>query len=266
MKLVAIELKSSNRSYEKTLDLIDKELMKISNELSDYTLVVLPENFLGYAVDLKSVKKIIEDIFIYKILDKMKLLAKKYNVFMVMGSIPTEKLGHYYITSIFLSNKGEILAKYNKNHLFCANVNGIKYSESSVYTAGKKVVIVKTPFALVGLSVCFDLRFPLHFMKLRKKGASIIVVPSAFTASTGKKHWELLLRTRALENQSYIIGANLSGQNSNGYECYGHSLIADPNGEILAIAEKESEIQSLSVNVDLNFVDDIRHNMPLVNK
>lgn len=266
MKLVAIELSAKDRSYAQTLELLQGELTKISENQCSQTLVVLPENFLGYYSDIHSIFSMIAEIEKHNILEKLKCLAKQFNVFLVTGSLPTEEFNHRFISSYLISKEGELIAEYRKIHLFKAKVNDVIYDEGNIFSPGLDVKVVSTSLGKIGLSVCFDLRFSAQYLTMRKMGAVILAVPAAFTLVTGKKHWEVLLRSRAIENQAFVIGANLCGIAPNGYECYGHSMIIDPDGKILIRTKEYAEIQSISVEVDLQLVDIIRQNMPIINE
>ena len=164
-------------------------------------------------------------------------LASKYQVTFIGGTIPilTDDGKKFTNSSCVFDVKGTLIGRYDKIHLFDVNIedNEKTYSESRYTQAGKSPCLVKTPFANIGLTVCFDLRFPLLFQKLTAMGADIITVPSAFTCVTGKAHWQALLQARAIENQVYIMAAGQEGRHENGRETWGHSMIISPWGEIL---------------------------------
>ena len=192
-------------------------------------------------------------------------LAKKFKVYLVAGTIPilTASATKFTNSSCVFNPCGELIGQYDKIHLFDVNVsdNTKSYCESRYTQAGKEISVVNTDFANIGLSVCFDLRFPNLFQQLSKAGADIISVPSAFTKVTGKAHWQTLLQARAIENQVYIIAAGQEGVHENGRETWGHSMIINPWGEI----EKSIEIGEgyISVDYQKQEVTRIRQNMPL---
>ena len=133
-----------------------------------------------------------------------------------------------------INENGVIVSKYDKIHMFDVKINCKEtYHESKFFKPGREIVLVKTPFAKIGLTICYDVRFPYLFSALKKGGADIICVPSAFTVKTGKDHWETLLKARAIENQIFIIAPAQCGQNTSSRKTWGHSLIIDPNGQIL---------------------------------
>lgn len=192
-------------------------------------------------------------------------LAKKFKVYLVAGTVPILATSSTKFTnsSCFFNPNGELIGQYDKIHLFDVNVSDStkSYCESRYTQAGKEISVVNTEFANIGLSVCFDLRFPNLFQQLAKAGADIITVPSAFTKVTGKAHWQTLLQARAIENQVYIIAAGQEGVHENGRETWGHSMIINPWGEI----ESSIEIGEgyISVDYQKQEITRIRQNMPL---
>lgn len=168
-------------------------------------------------------------------------LARQSGVFLLLGSfpelVPPDPLP--YNTSVLLGREGELLAAYRKIHLFEVNLpGGPVFQESQWVRPGTEVVAVPltgTPFT-VGLAICYDLRFPELFRALVSRGANLFLVPSAFTLATGRDHWEVLLRARAIENQAYVAAPAQWGQHSPGRRSYGRSLIVDPWGTVMAQA------------------------------
>ena len=143
--------------------------------------------------------------------------------------------------SFLFSPAGEIVARYDKIHMFDVDLDtGESWRESSVYDAGSSAVVVETPLASFGLSVCYDLRFARLYRALAQQGAAVLTVPSAFTKPTGAAHWETLLRARAIENGAFVIAPAQGGQHEDGRETYGHSMIIDPWGRILAASGNDS--------------------------
>jgi predicted amidohydrolase len=135
---------------------------------------------------------------------------------------------------------GGILARYDKIHMYDVDLgNGESYRESKLYRPGGEAVVADLPWARLGLTVCYDVRFPQLFRSLARTGATIIAVPAAFTQTTGEAHWHVLLRARAIETGSYVVAAAQGGHHEDGRETYGHSIIVDPWGRVLAEAERE---------------------------
>ena len=148
--------------------------------------------------------------------------------------------------------KGNIVGYYDKINMFDVNIpGGEKHNESKIYKAGKRLVSVSLPWGNLGLSICYDLRFPELYRKLSKKYLSFIAIPSAFTKMTGKKHWLELLKARAIENFCYVFAPNQYGKNTPTKETYGHSVIISPDGEILKIKKKGEGVIYAEISPDL---------------
>ena len=163
--------------------------------------------------------------------------AKKNNTWIVGGTIPikTQDRDKAYASSLLYNDQGEQVARYDKIHMFDVLIeeSNETYHESATTVAGEKVVVIDTPFGRLGLSVCYDLRFPELYRTMVDQGMEICVIPSSFTAFTGQSHWEPLIRARAIENQCYVIAAAQGGYHVNNRQTYGHSMIVSPWGNIL---------------------------------
>jgi nitrilase len=155
-----------------------------------------------------------------------------------------------YAASLVFNHEGVCVAQYNKLHLFDVSLPDKKesYRESDTFLAGDQVVVIDSPFGKLGLTICYDLRFPELYRELARRGAEIIVVPSAFTLSTGRAHWELLCRARAVENSCYLIAANQCGEHANGRKTYGHSMVVDPWGVVLEVAADKPSVVMASIH------------------
>ena len=171
------------------------------------------------------------------------VLAKKYGVFILAGSI-CEQTAHskkVYNTSVLIDEKGTIAAKYRKRHLFRAVVGGKRINESDRFLAGRNHVCVKVKRFRLGMTICYDLRFGDQYKRLADLGANVFCVPSDFTRNTGQAHWETLLRSRAIEHLSYVVAPNQIGTNGQGVPSYGHSMVVDPWGKVIAQASGNKE-------------------------
>jgi deaminated glutathione amidase len=170
-------------------------------------------------------------------------LATKLEVWLHIGSMALKGDDGKVVNRTLLFNpKGEIVARYDKIHLFDVDLpNGDKYRESETYTAGAEAVKVDLPFCNLGLSICYDVRFPALYHALAKAGANVLVVPAAFTVPTGKAHWHVLLRARAIETGSYVIAAAQGGKHDSGRETFGHSKVVNPWGQVIAEAGSDPE-------------------------
>lgn len=222
-------------------------------------LIVLPELFNGYG-DLGPVVQQAEPIP-GPTSERLRQCAVEHGVRLVAGSIceRSEKPDRGYNTSLFYSPDGSLLARYRKLHLFEANVPGnASVCESDHMAAGDEVATVSTDLATFGLAICYDLRFPELFRQMSSRGMEVLLFPSAFTYATGKDHWHVLLRARAIENQCYVVAANQCGKHTERLASYGHSLIIDPWGRILAEAtDEETIIYARLDGVRLNSVREV---------
>tara|TARA_Y100000768_G_scaffold112039_1_gene82530 strand:- start:1440 stop:2234 length:795 start_codon:yes stop_codon:yes gene_type:complete len=209
---------------------------------------------------LKSATTMQKDFY----LKEIKNLAKKYKKWILIGSLILKIRNKLVNRSILISDTGKIKCYYDKIHMYDAKLSSKeKYFESKIFKSGKKIKIAKLPWGKLGLSICYDLRFPHMYKKMSNKGAIFISVPSAFTETTGKKHWHTLLKARAIENFSYIFAPGQAGKHCNGRKTYGHSLIVSPDGEILKELGKKEGVITTTINP--NLVKKLRKNIPSVN-
>lgn len=200
-------------------------------------LVVLPENFAIMGMAETDKLAVAEDEGTGPIQEFLSTTAERLKIWLVGGTLPIRAGGGKVRASCLLYDaRGERVGRYDKIHLFDVSVPGSeeRYQESATIEAGEDALVVDTPFGRLGLSICYDLRFPELFRHMANLGMDILAVPSAFTARTGAAHWEVLLRARSVENLCYTIAANQGGFHVNGRETYGHSMIIDPWGRILA--------------------------------
>lgn len=165
--------------------------------------------------------------------------ARELGLWIVGGTIPLRVPGESHrvaAASLVFDNRGRMVSRYDKIHLFDVDIpeRDERYRESATVVPGSEPAVVPTPVGRLGLTVCYDIRFPELFRILQSQGAEILCVPAAFTAATGRAHWELLVRARAVENLCYVIAPAQSGKHINGRETFGHSLIVDPWGHVLA--------------------------------
>lgn len=186
-------------------------------------------------------------------------LAKQHNIAILGGSI-CEQAQHenkVYNTSIFIDETGQLLGYYRKIHLFDADVESSQIRESDMYLAGKTPTIIEWNGLKIGLSICYDLRFPELYRFYAKEGVQIFTVPSSFTTPTGKAHWEVLLRARAIENHAFVIAPNQVGVGAGDVATYGNSMIIDPWGHILARAS-QIEVELITAELDRDELERIR--------
>jgi deaminated glutathione amidase len=226
-------------------------------------LIVLPEcfSFMGRTEEEKLTGR--EDPNDSPSLQFLQGFALRHGVWIVGGSISISlpKSKRFANTCFVVDPKGEVKARYDKIHLFDANVGEKKsYKESKLISAGDKHVVVDSPFGRMGLSICYDLRFPEQFRKLTTMGATILTVPSAFTISTGHVHWEVLLRSRAIENFCYVLAPGQQGRHPGGRRTYGHSMVIEPWGTVIARAPDGPGV--VMAQLDPERVTQARHKIP----
>jgi len=198
----------------------------------------------------------------HDVLREFRALSRDLAIWLLIGSISIKLSNGKLANRSFLINPdGQIIARYTKIHMFDVEVNdGSIYRESATYQPGTSACLARTPWGLVGLTVCYDIRFPALYRDLAKAGAKIIFIPSAFTEVTGEAHWHILQRARAIENGCFIVSAAQTGMHEQNRKTFGHSIIVDPWGNILADADKD--VGFITADLDLNLVDEVRKKIP----
>jgi predicted amidohydrolase len=211
--------------------------LRLVNEAADLgaKLVALPENFayMGPEEGRLATAETVEG----PTLGALRELARRRSIFVVAGSIAERSANPRMTanTSAVIAEDGSIVAVYRKIHLFDVNIpDGARYAESEVVIPGDKVVVAPTPLGRIGLTVCYDLRFPELYRKLASLGAEVITIPAAFTLFTGKDHWEVLIRARAIENLAYVIAPAQVGRHSANRQTFGNAMVVDLWGVVLA--------------------------------
>lgn len=195
---------------------------------------------------------------------RLSSLAKRYGIYLSAGSIPERaEDGKIYNTAYVFDREGRQIAKHRKMHLFDIAVeHGQYYRESDTLSAGDQVTVFDTEFGTMGICICFDCRFPELVRLMVLKGANVILVPAAFNMTTGPAHWELMFRSRALDNQCYMIGTSDAREEEAEYVAWGHSLIVSPWGDVIAEMNEKEGIQI--TRIDLKRVSSIREQLPLL--
>lgn len=229
-------------------------------------LMVLPETFAMMGVHETDRVTIAEPYGSGPIQSFISQQAKKYGVWIVGGTIPIQSgnPARPFAASILYDAEGKAAARYDKIHLFDVTLSESEeiYTESDTTTPGHTPVIVDTPFGKLGMSVCYDLRFPELYRRLSEKGAQILLIPSAFTDVTGKAHWEPLLRARAIENLCYVIAPGQGGYHVNGRTTYGHSMIVDYWGRVRGERDKGAGV--VLAELDLEALEQTRKTFPVL--
>ncbi len=199
------------------------------------------------------------------VLKMTKTFAKKNNININIGSLLLKQQNKKKLInrSFLIDNYGKIKSFYNKIHMFDVNINLKEtYKESHSFESGNKISLFNINKVKFGFTICYDLRFPLLFRSLVKKGAEIILMPAAFTVPTGKAHWETLIKARAIENSIFVIATNMCGTHHNKRKTYGHSAIIDPWGKILNMAKNKPKI--INTVIDLNQIKKVRARIPSI--
>jgi predicted amidohydrolase len=225
-------------------------------------LVVLPENFALLGEHERDKFAVAEKIP-GAIVGAMAEAAKKHSVSLVLGGMPEKGPddAHVHNTSVYLDATGAVRGVYRKIHLFDVQIpDGAEYRESASVAPGSETVVVETPWAMMGLSVCYDLRFPELYRRQAEAGARILTVPAAFTLHTGRDHWHVLLRARAVENLCYVLAAAQYGKHNAKRVTYGHALIADPWGQVLAECGDHEGVAV--AELDFAYQDKVRRELP----
>lgn len=193
--------------------------------------------------------------------------AREYDIWLVAGAVPMlcpDGDTRVRSASLVFNDQGELVARYDKIHLFDVDVGDAhsRYRESERFAPGDELVVVDTPVGRLGLAICYDLRFPGLFQRLREQGAEIISVPAAFTYTTGEAHWQTLLRARAIETQCYVLAANQCGWHDDTRQTWGNSQIIDPWGKVLTELAHEPGV--VVADTDPDWLAAVRERMPLL--
>lgn len=217
-------------------------------------LVVLPENFAIMGKDESDKVAVREAEGSGPIQDFLAQQAQRHRIWLVGGTVPLVAHADNKIRAacLLFDDQGKQAARYDKIHLFDVSVvdSDERYTESDTIEPGDQAVVVDTPFGKLGLAVCYDLRFPELFRTMLDQGMELLALPSAFTAITGKAHWETLVRARAIENLCYVFAAGQGGYHLNGRATYGHSMIVDPWGQVMNELANGSGLVCAEMNLD----------------
>ena len=265
MKKLRVSLIQNNATedWEKNLSKIDQLLARAVQKKSK--IIALPETFYyrGSSQHYQTLAKHLTPF----VLDRYQKLAKKKRVSILLGSVfeYIKNSKKFYNTSYLISESGRLAAKYRKIHLFDNALKGASVQESKHLEHGKRIITAKMAGTKVGLSVCYDLRFPELYRKLSKAGAKILFVPANFTKVTGEVHWEVLLRARAIENQAFVLAPGQIGKHpSTKIMSFGESMVVDPWGTVLARGSQRKE-EIITVDIDLDLPRRLKRVFPVLN-
>ncbi|KTD83010.1 carbon-nitrogen hydrolase family protein [Legionella waltersii] len=262
MNQVAIVQMVSTANVGENLKQAEKLLVQAKEQGA--LLAQLPENFAFMGMRETDRFHVAEAYGNGVIQDKIGQLAKSLKIWVIAGTLPMKTGGRRVRASCLVyDSQGACAARYDKIHLFDVRVSEQEaHQESLTIEPGNELVCVDTPVGKIGLSVCYDLRFPELFHSLQQKGAQLFSIPSAFTEVTGKAHWEVLLRARAIENLSYVLAANQGGIHQNGRHTYGHSMVVEPWGKVLSSIETGPGV--IMAGIDLQRLEHLRNQFPSI--
>ncbi|WNJ94185.1 carbon-nitrogen hydrolase family protein [Vibrio ruber] len=260
MSRVGLIQMTSGPDPEHNLRWIEAQVEALSAQGAEW--IVTPENAIVFG-NKEDYHRHAEVLGTGPLQDAFGRIAKAFSVWLVIGSFPVRTPQGVTTTLLVYSSDGQLVTSYDKLHMFDVDVaDGHRhYRESDIFLAGSAVRMASTPFGELGLSICYDVRFPHLYSMLRQQGAQIILVPAAFTAVTGRAHWETLLRARAIETQCWVVAVNQGGVHEGGRETWGHSMVINPWGEIVASLAQTAA--TLVTDIDLDVLDQVRSSMPV---
>ena len=258
-KISCIQL-CSNNNIKNNLKKTEFYVHKAIQQKSD--LIITPEISSFFSLKKKEISSQVGSMSNDIYLKGIKRLSKKFKKWILVGSLIIKvKRNKFVNRSIMIDPKGRVHSYYDKIHMYDARLSKKEvYSESKTFSKGNKIKVIKLPWGKLGMSICYDLRFPNMYRKMSKLGALFLSVPSAFTLTTGKKHWHTLLKARAIENFCYIFAPAQSGKHYNGRKTYGHSLIISPDGKIIKELKKREGL--ITAKIDPNFSRNLRKRIP----
>lgn len=259
IKIAAIQMSTVADKME-NVRTVKTYLEKIKDENPDF--VILPEMFCcPYQTENFPVYAEEEGGTVWQ---QLSAYAKQYGVYLIGGSMPEKDAeGNVYNTSYVFDREGKQIGKHRKAHLFDIDVKGGQtFKESDTLTAGDSDTVFDTEFGKMGVMLCFDIRFPELSRMMVNDGARIVFVPAAFNMTTGPAHWELSFRTRALDNQIYMVGCAPARDVSAGYISWGHSIVTDPWGRVIDMLDEKEGI--LLAELDMDYEEQVREELPLL--
>ena len=250
---------TSSDITEENIIMLEKIFSKVKRK--NFDLICLPECVSIFSDSQTKINDYFDNwhqVFLNYITNK----AKEFETNILIGSFPYKnKKKRFLNRSLIICNKGKVLSHYDKINLFDVILSkNEKYFESKNYDSGKKLEVTELPWGKLGMTICYDLRFPNLYKSLAKRGADFFSIPAAFTYTTGKSHWHTLIRARAIENGCFVFAPAQCGIHENGRKTFGHSLIVDPWGKV--IAEAENQIGVIEALIDTELVRNVRKKIP----
>lgn len=258
MRAAVIQMNSQNDPGH---NLQAAEVLLASAARQNATYALLPENFAFLGSEQEKLAKGRE--IHTAAMEFLQAAAKRFNMTITGGGLPVESPGgKFYNSAITVNPAGEVIHRYDKLHLFDAKPgDNVSYQESrSTESGSPELSLFEQGELSVGMTICYDVRFPALYRLYARKGAQVLCIPAAFTRLTGAAHWHALLRSRAIENTCYVLAAAQCGSHFGGRETYGHSMIIDPWGEV--VAELEDRPGFLVADLDIGRINDVRARLP----
>ena len=260
MKIACIQLSSTKNYIRNINDIINYVNQAIKNK-SD--LIITPETSSIMTDNKSDLFKFSYEMKKDPLIKKLSFISKSKKKWILIGSLSIKVGSKLRNRSILLGPNGKVVKYYDKINMFDVRVSKKeKHYESNIYKAGNKLVSTKLPWGNLGFSICYDLRFPNLFRQLAKKGAQIILMPAAFTVPSGKAHWEIMLRSRAIENSFFVVATDMCGTHHTNRKTYGHSILVNPWGEIIAKAKSRPKILNSKINLDE--IKNVRNKIPAI--
>ena len=264
MTMVAAIQMASGPNVQANLDQAEKLIAEAVEQSAQ--LIVLPENFSFMGKNDHERLAVVEDDGDGVVQRFLSEQAKKHAIWLVGGTVPikSDQSDKLFSSCILFNDQGERVARYDKIHLFDVHLEDAdeSYNESESTIPGNQPVVVETPFGRLGLAICYDLRFPELFRTMMNMDMEICAIPSSFTANTGKAHWEVLVRARAIENLCYIIAAEQGGYHVSGRETHGNSAVVNPWGQVLNHMGKGAGV--VVAKIDLQGLHKTREHFPVL--
>ena len=262
-RVSCLQMRSSD-NINKNIITARRLIIKAVKQKSDFILT--PEMSSIFSLNKKKLLKTCSNMKDDLYLKEIQELAKKYKKWILIGSIATKiskkKLAN---RSILIDRNGRIKTFYDKIHMYDVSLSRKeKYFESKTFSPGKQIKFFELPWGKLGFSICYDLRFPNLYRKLSKAGSIFLSIPSAFTETTGRRHWHSLLRARAIENFCYVFAPAQGGTHFNGRKTFGHSMIVSPDGKILKELKKSEGV--ITVSIDQKLPKKLRSIIPSLKK
>lgn len=257
---IALVQMTSGADVEKNIEISINYIKEAAKNQA--ALIAFPECF--YFMGPQKMQPEVAETLDGKLVEKFSALAKEHNISILMGSIyeKIENDDRLHNCSILIDNQGKVISSYRKSHLFDLNLEEIVIKESDTIKAGKEIAVIEHEIGKIGLSICYDLRFPQLFQNMTRAGAEIIFIPAAFALQTGKDHWLPLLRARAIENQVYVAAPAQIGRHSSKRISFGSTVLIDPWGTVVSCASEKTGV--IYGEIDIEYLNKIRREMPVL--